>query len=422
MNHADGTLLAKADELCQDPAFRNAVWRHCAHRAQDADIGRLSTRIHPEDQMLRHSLRHFQEVNRSLSQYFNVALQQHAAAQQIMQLLFGERDGDFSILDFACGYGRLLRFLTLDIPPARIWASDIQRDAVDFVAREFRVHAVHSGFEPDDFRTPARFDFIWVASLFSHLPAHLFRKWFARLMAQLKPDGVLCFSVHDECLLAGELDMPQEGLHFLSTSEIEELDNRAYGTSFVSESFVRKVIARVHANSEPGYFRLKRGLANEQDIYVVPAEAGRDLSALEKFHRGTWGWVDECRIAEDGALAMHGWAASLDGGTLDSVAISVDGETFACPTGRIREDVAAVLGDARFATSGWAFSHQLAGASAFVEVSARTDAAGQALLYAGPVQVPVRAADPTAGTAAGTAAGKRTIAQRVEALVGRMRR
>src|SRR5262245_6102514 len=103
MDPREETLLARASELCQDPAFRNVVWRHCGNSVAIGAPRRLSTSIHRNDQMLLHSLNHFLEVNWSLSQYFNVALQQHRAAQQILRSIFGMPAADFHILDFACG-------------------------------------------------------------------------------------------------------------------------------------------------------------------------------------------------------------------------------------------------------------------------------------------------------------------------------
>ena len=125
------------------------------------DISRLNTHIHRNDQMLLHSLNYFQEVNWSLSQYFNIALQQHHAVQQLLRLMFGTAVADCHVLDFACGYGRLLRFLTLSVPPTRIWASEIQPEALDFVVREFGVHGTVSNVNPDRFEPGRQFDFVW---------------------------------------------------------------------------------------------------------------------------------------------------------------------------------------------------------------------------------------------------------------------
>ena len=313
---------AQAAGVCRDPALREAVWRHCRYRRGSARLEDLSTRIHANDQMLRHSLRFF-DANRSVSQYFNVALQQHHAAQQVLRALFGEPGPDLRVLDFACGYGRLLRFLTLSVSPAQVWASEIQPEALDFAAREFGVHAVASDFDPRRFEPGRRFDLIWVASLFSHLPGGLFHEWLRRLVELLEPRGVLCFSVHDECLLPRGIPMPREGIFFSPESENPDLGASVYGATFVTEAYVRSAILEATAEEHP-WRRIPRGLANEQDLYVVARSPGRDLSALSGFRKGPWGWVDEWSVSGSGELYLRGWAGSLDEGHLDEVEIRVD--------------------------------------------------------------------------------------------------
>lgn len=334
--------------------------------------------------MLRHSLRHFRDANNALTQYFGVALQQHDARQQILQALFPDKRA--TVLDFACGFGRSLRFLVQAVDHASVWAAEIQPEAVDFVEGEFGVNGLRSTFDPAAFLPGRTFDFIWVASLFSHLPGPLFNAWLRRLSALLSPQGVLCFSVHDECLLPAGHVLPAEGIHFVSDSEIEELDNRAYGTSHVSERFVASALRDALVTAAPNFVRLRRALAHEQDVYVVARDAARDLSVLRAFRRGTWGWVDRCVIA-DGALALSGWAASLDEGPVKTVQVIVDGAPYDCPTGVIREDVATVLGDDRLAPCGWECVRPLRGDHVFLEVSAESAAGERALLYAGSLAV-----------------------------------
>jgi SAM-dependent methyltransferase len=383
MTESNHDPAATAEALCQDPSFREALWRHLTYRRPDGDIGRLSTRIHPEDQMLRHSLRHWGDANRSVSQYYGVALQQHDAARQVLALAHPDGPQGLALLDFACGYGRLLRCLTHSVKPSQVWAAEIQADAVQFVQAEYGVRAIASAYDPDEFRPGCAFDFIWVASLFSHLPDRLFRRWLARLLGLLTPAGVLCLSVHDERLLPGDIPMPAGGIHFIGSSEIEELDNRAYGTTFVTEDYVRRAIAEARGSSDGGAVRLRQALANEQDLYVVAKDPGRDLGALGRFRRGAWGWVDEIVFDRGGSLRLAGWAATLDEGAAQSVEIRVNGEPFVAPVDRPREDVARVLGDPRLATSGWAFERSFAARRAFVDASARGREGERALLYAG---------------------------------------
>lgn len=418
MDGTEDSLLAKAHEQCQDPAFRKAVWRHLGFRGDAVDVRELKTRIHPNDQMLQHSLRHIHDVNRSLSQYFNVALQQHNAAQQVFRLMLGAPNATHRILDFACGYGRLLRFLTLSVPPMQVWAAEIQPVAVDFVVREFGVHRLHSDIDPQRFEPGMQFDFVWVASLFSHLPHHLFHGWMSRLTSILNPGGILCFSVHDECLLPSHITLPGDGIHFIPASENADLDGNAYGTTFVSETFVRSVIAGTCGSDHP-FFRIKRGLANDQDLYVVPKAQDCDLGRLTAFRKGPWGWVDECHVSDAGELYMRGWAGSVDDGPLASIEIAIDGMTRRCPTGLVRDDVPKVLNDPRLANSGWEFTHLLGDGppNAFIEVTARSAIDEVALLYAGPLARPERARS----RAPSRSIGER-LARRVGALLARLRR
>ena len=75
-----------------------------------------------------------------------------------------------SILDFACGYGRVTRFLKHAFPHARVTCSDILEEAVTFASRKFRVKRKASTTRPEAFVLRKRFDLILVSSLFSHLP------------------------------------------------------------------------------------------------------------------------------------------------------------------------------------------------------------------------------------------------------------
>ena len=386
---SDASLLMQARWLCDDPYFRQVVWRHGAHLGTAADAARFDASIHAGDQMLLHSLKHHRDANASFAQYFNVALQQHDAAQQVLRALFPGRSDQVSVLDFACGYGRLLRFLSLGLPRANLHAAEVQPEALDFVCERFGVKGHASPGAPDRFQPGRSFQFIWVASLFSHLPAAPFDAWLARLVDCLAPDGVLCFSVHDECLVPPGHVFPDSGFLFWAQSENDGLDTASYGTTYVNEAHVAGAIARACG---PGhrYFRIPRGLAHEQDLYVVAADPARDLSALSGFRRGPWGWADERTLSDDGELHLRGWAASIDDGALDAVEITVDGVLHRCPTGLPREDVGRVFADARLDASGWEFRHvpPRGDGPVRVVVTARTPADERALVFAGQFERP----------------------------------
>ena len=379
-SQALAVLRSECDQLAASTRMRAVVQSHCRF-IDPARRASLNTRIHPADPMLWHSLRHHRDANFSVSQYFNVALQQHHAMQQVMQPLAGP---GAAILDFACGHGRNLRFLSLAHPGSLIWGCDIQPEAVRFVEDEFGVHGLVSTPAARDFDPGRRFDFIWVASLFSHLPETLFDAWLARLVSLLTPEGTLCFSVHDEALLPPERSMPATGFYFIGESENPDLDQALYGTTFVTEQCVLDALARIGV-ARQRVRRVQRGVA-EQDLYIVAPSADR-LAKVAPLRRGPWGWVDNLE-ATDRELVLRGWGGSLDDGMVDAVEVRIEGEALSVPTGVSRPDVAAVLGDSRLTNSGFALRHQWNTRSPrpFVEVAVRTQSGESALVYAGPVR------------------------------------
>jgi methylase of polypeptide subunit release factors len=73
-----------------------------------------------------------------------------------------------SVLDFACGFGRVTRWLAAAFPNATLAAMEVNPKAVDFVADTFpaKTYAVDSEWHsvPND-----QYDLIWCGSLFTHI-------------------------------------------------------------------------------------------------------------------------------------------------------------------------------------------------------------------------------------------------------------
>ena len=375
---------ASVDALCANPDFRKAVQRHCMY-VDATRLGLLNTRIHPHEPMLTSARRQTADVNWFVSQYFAVAMQQHGAAQQVMRSVFGPAFASRTILDFACGHGRMLRFLALTVPPRLVWGCDIQRDAVDFVTAEFGVHGLYSTANPDEFDAGRKFEFIWVASLFSHLPEDLFHRWLAKLVSLLTSDGVLCFTTHNERDITEGVAMPSSGFYFSTVSENPKLDGSIYGATYVTEAYMRDAVARLGLASCKT-LRIPRGVA-EQELYVLTSSAEHDLSALSDFRRGARGCLDKIDFPAPGALRLQGWVGSLDDGALGQVEIRIDGEPHHAATGVIRNDVARRFGDDRLASAGFDVHFRVAPASRplFLEITARTERDEVAMIYAGPV-------------------------------------
>jgi SAM-dependent methyltransferase len=358
-------------------------------REDSGESKSVNTAIHPDDQMLTHSIRMLENVNQSLSQYFCVALQQYRAMQRMLDLAFPQGLEDKLILDFACGYGRALRFLVQSYPANQIWASDIQDDAVKFVKSQFNVNAIVSDARPEKFQPGRKFQFIWVASLFTHLPENLFRAWLVRLYELLTDDGYLVFSVHDESILPPGLRLAPNGVLFQRESEISELDSAVYGTTHVSESYVRSVFAQSLGRPGNDYLRISRGLADQQDLYVLP-KGNQSLNRFSAYRQGAWGWVEHViasGVTQDAPTVLaylSGWAKSLDQtSSVESVYAEVDGVRYQARLGIARTDIAKVWGT-DFVDYGWELRFPISRSTpSFVNVFSELSSSERSLIYFG---------------------------------------
>jgi SAM-dependent methyltransferase len=118
-------------------------------------------------------------------------------AVQLSQL--AARKTDFqSILDMACGHGRVLRWLQAAYPHAHLTACDLLGDGVDFCATVFGATPVYSTASPGIDLFPGRYDLIWVGSLLTHLDAGQWLTFIDLWHALLAPDGLLVVTTHGE--------------------------------------------------------------------------------------------------------------------------------------------------------------------------------------------------------------------------------
>ena len=73
------------------------------------------------------------------------------------------------ILDFPCGFGRVTRWLPVFFPNARVFVSDLNEVAIDFLSSQLEVVPFKSAKNFEDIELDERFDLIWVGSLITHI-------------------------------------------------------------------------------------------------------------------------------------------------------------------------------------------------------------------------------------------------------------
>jgi SAM-dependent methyltransferase len=328
-----------------------------------------------EDEMFLHALAGYRgDRERAFVTYLLQGRQMLDHLESVVAWAFGGWRGVGSFLDFACGYGRFTRHLVQELDPDRILVSDIYEDAVRFQRRRFGVRGVRSAKDPGELELERRFDMIFAASLFSHLPPLSFERWLAKLVSLLSERGVLVFSTHG-IVHAGSSEGGSDCV-FRPCSESRTLDVRDYGTVFASESFVGAAI-REAAGSRVHWRRIANGLLGFQDVYLVSADADRDLTALD-YDRGCVGHVAGCRTAGDRTLDVRGWAADLQAAeTPVRVRIFADRRIVdEVSPDHDRPDVARVLGSPEVLRSGWScrFSSRGIGPTDWISVKLRSQA------------------------------------------------
>ena len=108
--------------------------------------------IDAHDEMLGFLVDAFEgDRERALFAYFRSGASIADSLGQVLRWRFGGMDRIGKILDFASGYGRVTRFLVREVPPERVWVSDVYADGVRFQEERFGVHGIVSAIRPEDF-------------------------------------------------------------------------------------------------------------------------------------------------------------------------------------------------------------------------------------------------------------------------------
>ncbi|WP_177185028.1 class I SAM-dependent methyltransferase [Sphingobium sp. YR768] len=142
-----------------------------------------------------------------------------------------------SVLDYACGFGRVLRWLRAGFPTADLYGVDADGPSVAG-ARALNLGATiiqaDISLRED---MPRKFDLIWVGSLFTHLSEFETRRVLAYLQDQLSENGIIVFTYHGEYVL-NLLTSPKTpyGLDDAGREKVlREYGERGYGYAIYKE-------------------------------------------------------------------------------------------------------------------------------------------------------------------------------------------
>lgn len=244
------------------------------YRLDESVILNVSTEINPDDEMLGPG-------PEGQLHYFNVGLSCMYWIQKSM-ILTGKDSKDIKkILDFPCGYGRVLRFLKVFFPDAEITGSEIEKKYVDYCEKSFGVKTFISGKNFSKIQSSEKFDLIWCGSLFTHLNSRRFRELLKFFYNHLNNNGLLVFSSHGRYALKNSESFDY-GLR-LFQKPLDKIKYKifgfaysnygfkfGYGVSFVKPSWICSQIQKIPDLKLYAY--IERAWDNHQDIIVCKKE------------------------------------------------------------------------------------------------------------------------------------------------------
>lgn len=96
------------------------------------------------------------------------------------------------ILDFGCGWGRVMRFFLKDIREDNLYGVDVNPEMIDVCLKSMKygTYGVVNPVPPLEFQ-PGSIDIIYAYSVFSHLAEPVHIKWIEEFSKILKPGGIL---------------------------------------------------------------------------------------------------------------------------------------------------------------------------------------------------------------------------------------
>jgi SAM-dependent methyltransferase len=100
------------------------------------------------------------------------------------------------VLEFGCGWGRVVRYFLRDVAPGELHGSDLNDSLIDFCESSNPWMAFNrNGVEPPLPYADGTFGFVYAYSVFSHFPEWLHERWLDELHRVVRPGGVVALTV-----------------------------------------------------------------------------------------------------------------------------------------------------------------------------------------------------------------------------------
>jgi SAM-dependent methyltransferase len=205
----------------------------------------------------------------------DTALEWGGHAYELFKQLYEKHAGPLSptsrVLDFGCGWGRVIRFFLRDVEPTNLVGIDVSEEAIAAcLETNHWCRFERCGTLPPTALESQSFDLAYAYSVFSHLSEEAHLRWLVEFERLLKPEGLLIVTTLPRAFLAvcsewaaedDDQDRPawqRQAIacltpieHFLSAYDRGEFcyaplseDRPHFGLASISEQYVRSTWIR----------------------------------------------------------------------------------------------------------------------------------------------------------------------------------
>lgn len=216
----------------------------------------------------------------NLRQYFRCGAEAAQLCRKTLNEIGRSQESVETVIDYACGYGRVLRFLRAAFPSADIVGADVDTRALrhveDLLGEKTQKLYAANGAPAEQTDS---IDLIWVGSLFTHLPEEQVTEILKHLRGRLKSNGVIIFTMHGE--FVAERIRKREKIYNLSDEACSELTDlyaeksygfvpyrgqASYGISICRMEKMSKILEKVDFDLR---LYIEKGWVGHQDTYAA---------------------------------------------------------------------------------------------------------------------------------------------------------
>ncbi|ESA33019.1 type 12 methyltransferase [Leptolyngbya sp. Heron Island J] len=232
----------------------------------------VSQDIHTSDNMNMSTRERYFEVGRSGISVISKAL------------LCSEVQYIDNVLDFACGFGRVCRYLRAAFPDADFTVSDIWKEAVDYTSKSFKANHHHATSSFANTKFEHKFDLIWCGSLVTHIPEKSAIELLDTFANHLEKDGLMVFTTHGRNMYQrrksksmtyniSDDDFSQmenaytDGKYAFATYEMKTVYGDDYGISMTPLGWIHNYLLDRDQLSLKAY--IEKGWDNHQDVVAI---------------------------------------------------------------------------------------------------------------------------------------------------------